>query len=391
MPIEFSRQLNELMKEEEERSKNKSLHQHFVDKVDKLFRRQLKQHFTVLYNRIASKWQALEQKHQREWLEISDSVCAVTKQAFEPNRNYSLKEHIERLGLYEDGFEARASHYEELTSSKYFAHEKYNLDQAFKRQMERLQGDWGDYIIALENDYEDLRAEIMGPAYSGRAGNKDMSSTPRTRNAKHQHLTHTALVLRPTKRESLTIESHRIKTNISQKKDLNGLNIRFQNVCTDVKQQQLSAERMIRRQAIRMKIQLQYEIESRDKVEKHRKKENHTFEHLMDLIKIHLEKRALRKRQREEERRLKILEEMSRVQPGDSESDSSIYASDSSLDSITTSYRNQKRRKAFGKSVSMPEAELPSRESVLTRSTVASRQFRRSKSRGATRQERGWL
>eukprot|EP00945_MAST-04E_sp_MAST-4E-sp1_P008768 g8768.t1 len=347
-PMEFSRQLNELMKEEEERSKKKALYQHFVDKVEKMFRTQLRKHFRVSYNRIASKWQALEQKHQREWLEISKAVCAVTKQNYEPNRNYSLEEHMERLGLYEDTFEAKAAHYEDVMASKYFTNERHNLELAFRRQMERLQGDWGEYIVALEDDYEDLRAGILGPAYSGRRRISKPVHSPPSRNTwkakvKQDQVIHTAPVLRPTKRESLTIESHTVNTDEQRKRDLNALNIRFQGVCADVKQQQLAAERMIRRQAMRLKLQLEFELEAKDKIDKHKKKENHAFEHLMDLIKVYLEKRARRKKRREEEKRLQLLEETARAQ--ESGSDSSLGGSDSSFDSIATSYLHQRHGK----------------------------------------------
>ena len=138
---------------------------------------------------------------------------------------------------------------------------------------------------------------------------------------------------------------------------------------------------MIRRQAMRLKLQLEFELEAKDKIDKHKKKENHAFEHLMDLIKVYLEKRARRKKRREEEKRLQLLEETARAQ--ESGSDSSLGGSDSSFDSIATSYLHQRHGKVSTKNRS--KSEKLSRESVQTRTTVASRRFRRTKSRGASK------
>ena len=303
-PLEFSAKLNKLMKEEMKRSKipRSSL----SDRIDSLLRRQLHSYFRRAYDRILSRWAALDRKHSRDWEHVGRIVAKFSSTPFEPKRNYSLVEHIKRMRLHESSFEARVQYYDDQAAARYYLNEKHNLHCATKLQLERLNNDWTVQLKSIEDEYEQLRHNIEPNTESARGKicpaspiNRDLndedsmvgspsSSLPPTPSVlAHSMLSaHKSAVLRPTKRKKkLAVETHMVNVqDESRKKALNELNLRFQDALADVSREQASAVRMINRQATRLLLQLEFEIETNVKVEKIKRRDSHTADHLRDIL-----------------------------------------------------------------------------------------------------------
>ena len=286
--------------EEETRRKKGKLYKHFSEKVDSMLKNAMKKYYKGALQAQERKWISLQRKQKSDWTEIKKMIEKKTNKKVIMDKLYNLEEIALKTARDEDDFEAQVLKMEKQERSRYFSNEKHNLKVALKNQLERLDSDWDDHISALEIEYETIRTKIYSTMEDNlkskknklhdlyKQNNNSPSSakgSPYKSKEKQDQLIHTAPVLRPTKRRSLIIETHKVKVNDTEKKKkLNQLNLRFQEALKDIKRQKQNAAAMIKRRNLQINLQLETEILIQDKIKRIMRKDKETSK----LLKEHL-------------------------------------------------------------------------------------------------------
>ena len=299
-PLVFSQHLNDTLMEEETRRKKGKLYKHFSDKVDSMLKNAMKKYYKGALQAQERKWISLQRKQKSDWTKIKKMIEKKTNKKVIMDKLYNLEEIALKTARDEDDFEAQVLKMEKQERSRYFSNEKHNLKVALKNQLERLDSDWDDHISALEIEYETIRTKIYSTMEDNlkskknklhdlyKQNNNSPSSakgSPYKSKEKQDQLIHTAPVLRPTKRRSLIIETHKVKVNDTEKKKkLNQLNLRFQEALKDIKRQKQNAAAMIKRRNLQINLQLETEILIQDKIKRIMRKDKETSK----LLKEHL-------------------------------------------------------------------------------------------------------
>jgi len=165
--------------------------------------------------------------------------------------------------------------------------ERFNLRQAFKSQMDRIESDWESYLQEMEVEYKTERAKMLGVEV-----NESMPHGPNKENGhwlakeKQDTLIHTAPVLAPNTsfRAGGAKRATSRSVSASTRREVAALDGRFEEAKRQVIVQREEALRWTRRQSERMISQVDaQEAERREASMAHHKQEK-TFDAMMQAV-----------------------------------------------------------------------------------------------------------